>query len=229
MQEINAKEGKNIMKPSVIIKSSRYGILVHLDREIPFPELLDRVEEKFASSAKFFKEAKMAVSFEGRPLSQAQEEALISRISEAGKVNIICIVDQSEHTELAYRNVINNCIADFARQDGQFYKGTLKRHQILESETSIVILGNVEEGARVAAKGNVIILGTASGHIHAGIAGDQEAFIAALAFCPGRLKIAGRGIRYSRCSEKEEITFCPQIAVLQNAKIKMFPLAGMGQ
>ena len=87
----------------------------------------------------------------------------------------------------------------------------------------------MEEGARVAAKGNVIILGTASGNIHAGIAGDQNAFIAALAFCSGRLKIAGRGIRYSRCYEKEEITFCPQIAVLQNAKIKMFSLEGMGQ
>lgn len=217
------------MKPSVIIKSSRYGILVHLDQELPFPELLDQVEEKFASSAKFFNEAKMAVSFEGRPLSLAQEEALIERISEAGNVNIICIVDQSERTELAYRNVINHCIEDFARQDGQFYKGTLKKHQILESETSIVILGDVEEGAKVAAKGNVIVLGTVSGNIHAGISGNRGAFIAALSFTAGRLKIAGSGMRRFRIAEHEENTFCPKVAVFRDEKIKMFPVVGAGQ
>lgn len=212
------------MKPSVIIKSSRYGILVHLSPTLPFPELLKEVEEKFESSAKFFKEAKMAVSFEGRPLTQSQEEELISRISDAGKVNIICIVDQSESTELAYRNVIDKCIADFAKQDGQFYRGTLKKHQILESETSIVILGDVEYGARVAAKGSIVVLGTVCGNLHAGIAGDQDAFIAALALHPRRMKIAGTSVRGFGFAEKEQITICPKIASLTEKKMQIIPL-----
>lgn len=212
------------MESSVIIKSSRYGILVHLSPVLPFKELLREVEEKFESSAKFFKEAKMAVSFEGRTLTLAQEEELISRISDAGHVNIICIVDQSEDTELAYRNVIDKCIADFAKQDGQFYRGTLKRHQILESETSVVILGDVEYGAKVAAKGNIVVLGTVTGSLHAGAAGNTEAFIAALALHPSRMKIAGAGTRGFRPAEKEQITICPKIALLNETKIQIIPL-----
>ena len=48
-------------------------------------------------------------------------------------------------------------------KDGQFYKGTLRGRQVLESEQSIVIIGDIEEGATVASKGNVIVTGTIYG------------------------------------------------------------------
>ncbi len=46
-----------------------------------------------------------------------------------------------------------------------------KRGDCLESEASIVIIGDVEHGARVTAKGNVIILGELKGTVTAGVAG----------------------------------------------------------
>ena len=54
------------MSQSVMIKSNKYGINLVLDPNIPFVELLKDVIEKFKASEKFFKNAELAISFEGR-------------------------------------------------------------------------------------------------------------------------------------------------------------------
>ena len=69
---------------------------------------------------------------------------------------------------------------ELSAQTGQFYRGTLKRGDTLESEASIVIIGDVEHGARVTAKGNVIILGELKGTVTAGAAGNDQAVILAI-------------------------------------------------
>ena len=58
------------MKNSVIIKSFPSGIVLHLDDEIPFDDLLSDIAEKFRESSGFFKDAKMALSIRGRSLSE---------------------------------------------------------------------------------------------------------------------------------------------------------------
>ena len=74
-------------------------------------------------------------------------------------------------------------------KDGQFYKGTLRGRQVLESEQSIVIIGDIEEGATVASKGNVIVTGTIYGTVIAGASGRRDAVIAALRMQPKKLRI----------------------------------------
>lgn len=61
-----------------------------------------------------------------------------------------------------------------------FIKGTLRSGQVLESETSIIILGDVNPGATVVSKGNVVVLGALKGTIHAGATGNEASFVAAL-------------------------------------------------
>ena len=60
------------MSQSVTIKSNKYGINLVLDPEIGFDELLKDVVEKFKASSTFFKNAKLALSFEGRKLSEEE-------------------------------------------------------------------------------------------------------------------------------------------------------------
>ena len=57
---------------SVIIKCNKYGLIVILDKDLPFEELLKDIEDKFKESAKFFKNAKMAMTIRGRVLSQSE-------------------------------------------------------------------------------------------------------------------------------------------------------------
>ena len=54
------------MSNSVIIKSFPSGIVLHLDKEIPFEELLMDIGDKFRESSGFFKDAKMALSIADR-------------------------------------------------------------------------------------------------------------------------------------------------------------------
>lgn len=75
-------------------------------------------------------------------------------------------------------------------QDGQFYKGTLRSGQVLEAESSIVILGDVNPGAKIISKGNVIVLGALKGTVFAGAAGKEEAFVVALEMQPTQIRIA---------------------------------------
>lgn len=64
---------------------------------------------------------------------------------------------------------------ELSASTGQFYKGNLRNGDVLESEASIVVIGDVDCGARVSAKGNIIILGTLKGTAQAGLSGNRNA------------------------------------------------------
>ena len=206
------------MSELVTIKSSHSGIELRLNANLPFPDLLKAVEEKFRQSADFFKNAKMAVSFSGRTLSISEEEQLIQVITQTTNLEIICIIDHDERKELIYKRAVAQCLSEREKSDGQFYRGTLKRRQLLESEASIVILGDVEFGAKVVAKGNIIILGTLYGSVHAG------AFIIALSMQPQRLVIGDIEAKRQLIYQDSLSINGPQIAVVDGKRIYLDPL-----
>ena len=212
------------MSELVTIKSSHSGIELRLNANLPFPDLLKAVEEKFRQSAGFFKNAKMAVSFSGRTLSISEEEQLIQVITQTTNLEIICIIDHDERKELIYKRAVAQCLSEHEKSDGQFYRGTLKRRQLLESESSIVILGDVEFGAKVVAKGNIIILGTLYGSVHAGAAGDRNAFIIALSMQPQRLVIGDIEAKRQLIYQDSLSINGPQIAVVDGKRIYLDPL-----
>ena len=58
-----------------------------------------------------------------------------------------------------------------------------------------MIIGDVEEGATVVSKGNVVVTGDLNGSVTAGASGDPEAVIAARAMRPKRLRIGEREVK----------------------------------
>jgi septum site-determining protein MinC len=177
------------VREPVLIKSSRYGIVLYLDSDMPYLNLLSAVKGKFEASAHFFAHADMTVEFVGRTFTKEEEIQVIETIEEAAKVHILCIIDKDSSTEKLHKRVLDESRKELHAKDGMFYKGTLRGRQILESESSIVIIGDVEEGATVVSKGNVVVTGTVYGTIIAGAGGNYEAVIAALHISQGRLKI----------------------------------------
>lgn len=183
------------MKDHVMIKSNRYGLTVYLDKEMPFDELLMEIENKFRASVHFFEGTGMAVRFENRILTKEEEQKIVDTISEAAKIQILCILDYDEKTDKMYKSAVDQTLAEMPEPDGRFYRGTLKKKQVLESETSIVIIGDVEEGATVVSKGNIVIIGTLFGCAQAGASGRKVAFIAALHMEPEKLRIGDRKVK----------------------------------
>jgi len=82
------------VKNSVIIKSFPNGIVLHLNPDLDFPELLLEISIKFRESSSFFKDAKMALSIKGRKLSDEEENQILEAISENSDLVIICLVSE---------------------------------------------------------------------------------------------------------------------------------------
>lgn len=70
-----------------------------------------------------------------------------------------------------------------------FYKGCLRSGQILESSSSITLVGDVNPGAKIVSEGNIVVLGSLKGNACAGAGGDRGCFIYALEMRPLQLQI----------------------------------------
>ena len=168
------------MSQSVMIKSNKYGINLVLDPNIPFVELLKDVIEKFKASEKFFKNAELAISFEGRKLSEEEENRIIEAITENTTIQILCIVQNGSEQEavmkqqIEYYQAVQQQFMNANTGSGDFYRGTLRSGQVIESESSVTIIGDVNPGAKIISQGNIVILGALKGNAHAGSAGDRN-------------------------------------------------------
>lgn len=181
------------MSQPVIIKSNKYGIHLVLDKDISFQSLLNAIIEKFKESEKFFKGAQFGISFEGRVLTPEQETAIVEAVTANTSIEILCIVDNDPAHEEYIRQQIEACQASVQQpyMDGgtQFYRGTLRSGQMIESETGIVVVGDVNPGATVSAYGSIVVLGAVKGNVYAGLGGDDSAFIAAMDMDPIQIRI----------------------------------------
>ncbi len=206
------------MSNSVIIKGTKNGIILKMDKELPFDEIKEQLAVKFDETAGFFKEANMALSFEGRELSDKETQEVLEIIRKHSKINIICLVDNNRFHEKVFEDAITERINELSAQTGQFYKGTLRSGQVFESESSVIILGDVNPGAKVIAKGNVVVLGALKGNIFAGAAGNENCFVAALDMNPMQIRI---GDVLARCSDnaKRDKHAVPKVAFVENGSI----------
>lgn len=217
------------MSQPVVLKSNRYGINLILDADMPFGQLEEAILEKFRESEKFFKNAKIAISFEGRRLSQEEEFSILDMIEKNTSIQIICVIDQDEMREQMYKEKIDSYYQDVADNTGEFYKGTLRSGQVLKCDTSIVIIGDVNPGAKIIAKGNIVILGSLKGNAYAGAAGDESCFVTALDMDPVQIKIGNVIGRSADRGPWEAIrnrhrTMDPQIALVSKGNIMIEPI-----
>ena len=195
LQPVETKEGWEFVKAPVLIKSNRYGIRISFDPDLAFENLLSITVEKFKTSSVFFAHARLIVQFEGRTFTKEEERRMASAIEEAAEIEILCLLEENTPAEWFHKRIMEEACCQFPEWDGQFYRGTLRRKQILESEKSIVIIGDVEAGAAVVSKGSVVVTGTVYGSVTAGASGDRGAVIAARSMRPQRLRIGDREVK----------------------------------
>ena len=70
------------------------------------------------------------------------------------------------------------------------HRGTVRSGDHIEAAGSLLVLGDVNPGARVSAGGHVLVWGRLRGVAHAGCRGDQGARIVAMGLQPLQLRIA---------------------------------------
>lgn len=231
--------GENMNNP-VLIKGNKYGISLALNSELEFLELLTIIGEKFKESAKFFDtKQQVAISFEGRQLSTNEIQQILAVIKENCSLDISYVIDNSEQTLEVFQMAVTTKQQDKIVQqpeimetisaesqlshsnfdDGRFYKGTLRSGQTIHSNSSIIVIGDVNPGASVIATGNIIVLGCLKGTACAGCDGNEKAFVVALDMLPMQIRIGNVIARASDTARPKKGFFKRNIETETEAKI----------
>lgn len=211
------------MNNLVVMKSFQNGISIHMDADAPFADVLSEITCKFTDARAFFKDIKVALSLEGRKLTPEEEKHIIQTITEHSDVQIICLIEKNEESNRGIIKALKRVETEKEEYNGRFHRGTLYAGQTLETEGSIVIIGNVEKGASVIASKDIIVIGALYGDAYAGGSGGDSHFICALKFEPERCRISD--FRYRKGKEKglfgNKSKFVPQIAYIKNDEIHL--------
>ena len=212
------------------LKSYQRGLALHIRPEADMETLLAELQEKFQNSRNFFGDMQVSLAITGKKLTVEEEDAILNVIEENSDLQIVCLIGDDEKIRTLFEEASGEYTEqeDLPEADGLFYRGTLKRDQSLETEHSVIILGDVNPGAKVFSKRDVIILGSLLGEVHAGIGSEDEdgCFICALEFSPEKLTI-GRH-HYTKKPEKrfwpDSYKKSPKIATLQGGDILIKPV-----
>ncbi|NLK75927.1 MAG: septum site-determining protein MinC [Clostridiales bacterium] len=211
------------MNNSVVIKGNKYGIVVVLNPDADFEDLKVQIADKFQESSKFFGDAKMAISFEGRNLNDDEIREIIDTIHANSDMKIVCVIDNDAEREKTFKKSLEQKLMELSNNTGQFYKGILRSGASVEFENSVVIIGDVNVGARVVSKGNIVVLGALKGTAFAGAAGNSNSFVVALDMQPTQIRIADTIARSPDKPVKEKSAEA-KIAFLEDGNIYIEPL-----
>lgn len=229
IKEFRRERGES-MKSTVMMKGTKSGIILVLDESAEWGKLKEEIAEKFRFSSDFLGDAQKAISFQGRDLTTKQQEEILEVIEENCNLQIMCVLEDDPRQEAAFAKALEKKIPPETEGNipndgsGFFFKGNLRSGQVLDVETSIIILGDVNAGARVVSKGNVIILGALKGNVFAGSAGNVNAFVVALDMSPVQIRIADTIARSPDESPRRKKGKETKIAFWEDGNIYIEPL-----
>ena len=231
-----------------MIKGNKYGIVLVLDPEVPFEDLLIEIGVRFDDSSKYFNQTtQSALTIEGRVLSSEEIDRVLDLIKKRTTLRIPYVIDNNKQTEEFFHRIIDENQGSFSsgensgaengtdethyiyteKNDGLFYKGTLRSGQTLEAAGSLVMIGDVNPGAAVLSNGNIIVLGSLKGTAIAGASGNKNAFVLALTMEAMQIQIADI---IGRSPDKPKKRFGrkepeAQIAFVENGNIYIEPVS----
>ena len=195
-----------------------------MDDTIAYEELLIDIAAKFQDADSFFKDAAVAISLEGRNLTEQQEREVLDTITQNSHLKVLCLMGRDKDKNIRFLGIQNNLSFQKDENCGQFYRGSLSDGQSIETEHSIIILGDVSEGCYVSSAKDIVILGNLMGEAHAGAGGSLNHFVVALEMNPSALTIGTLSLKIqpqktSIWGRKPKST--PKIAYTYNGELLM--------
>lgn len=197
------------MRSILLVSMKKDEIVLKISEEATQIQIIEALEKKMPVLRKLYKEAKNPVRITGKVLKDKEMEELKQVI----KDNIDDIdIKWDNINELGLAGIKKAYEQDVENSETYFFKGCIRSGQKIETEGSIVILGDVNSGAEVIAGDNIVVLGFLRGLAHAGAKGNKKAIIASHKIeCP-QLRIAN----ILKEIEKEEIEETKQFASVDN-------------
>ena len=147
----------------VSINLRKNEIVIKIAEDAEQKKIISELTKKLSDLKKLYKEDKTPIKIVGKVLKNKE----IDEIQELIKEKIDVDIDFDMPKSLGLSSITRT------------FRGSLRSGQRLETEGSIVIIGDVNSGAEVIASDNIVVLGNLRGLAHAGAKGNKNAIIAA--------------------------------------------------
>lgn len=230
------KEERQSVQGYIAIKGTRNGLLLTLEPETPFSDLLTALSERLAEAPGFFRGASLALDTTRRSLQRGERtqlEALLSYYQmsvAAQEPPTITLpapgVQENGQKALDDLEELSAAQVDQQTQNGQsvlretddtlFLRRTVRSGQAIHHASNVVVLGDVNPGAEIVAGGDIVVWGVLRGMVHAGYPDNEQSVVCSLFLAPVQLRIAHL---LSRPPEGYEAQPRPEVAAIRNGQI----------
>ena len=173
-------------KNCVSINLKKDTIIIKLNESAEQIEIIEVLKRKLPELKRLYKDEKTPITVTGKILKNKEIDEIQGLIK--SKIDVEIEFDMPKSLGLA--SIKKTFEREIAVSETKFHKGSLRSGQKMETEGSLVILGDVNSGAEVVASDNIVVLGALRGLAHAGAKGNKQAIIAAGLFDAVQIRIA---------------------------------------
>ncbi|WP_124219167.1 septum site-determining protein MinC [Aquisalibacillus elongatus] len=167
----------------VTMKGTNHGIVVYLDDQCSFEQVLQELEEKLTSNTSSGN-TEISIHSQYRYLTETQRQEIEEIIKHYNHLSIKSIdsyvMTREEAHDLFEKSTVKTVMK------------TIRSGQIHSVKGDALIIGDVNPGGTVEATGNIFVLGKLRGIAHAGIEGDVQCIVAASFMHPNQIRIANK-------------------------------------
>lgn len=208
----------------VTVRLFKNGMRLRLDPSAPFEDILKAVRKRFREGSSFFRDAALSVTFEGRTLTEEEEDSIVDAIMDSSDVKILCICREDLITDTMFARAVRRIqgLPEITPVDPdvvsfKVVSGNVESGEVIEARQDLLVLGSAAENSVLASEGSIIVLGDLLGQAFAGqgketaaltegSAGTETAegsvFVYASGFAPEKLRICGMRYRGQLPSSK---------------------------
>ena len=190
---------KDVKMRSTIISINlrKDEIVIKLGENATQEQIVEGLKKKLTELKKLYKDEKTPIKVTGKILKNKE----IDEIQDLIRSKIDVEIEFDSPKGLGLSNIKRTFEKEIAISETKFHRGSLRSGQRLETEGSLVILGDVNSGAEVIASDNIVVLGALRGLAHAGAKGNKQAIIAAGLFDAVQVRIANVVKEINRAEE----------------------------
>lgn len=188
------------MKSCININLRKDNIIIKINEDFSQEEIVYMLRKKIPELKKLYQGETTPIVITGKVLKNKEIDEIQELIKRYLDVNIKF---DSPRT-LGLHGITRTYNKEIATSETKFHRGSVRSGQKIEFEGSIIVLGDVNDGAEVIAGENIVILGILRGLAHAGAKGNKDAMIAASSIEAPQLRIANVVKERERAEIQEE-------------------------
>ena len=174
------------MKNCIRVNLKKDITTIKLDENADTKDIITVLKKKISELKKLYKEENIPIRVTGKLLKNKE----MDEIKEIIKSKIDVDIDFDSPKTLGLYSIKKTFDQEIAKSETKFHRGSIRSGQKLETEGSIVIIGDVNSGAEIIASENIIVVGALRGLAHAGANGNKQAIIAAAMVDTVQIRIA---------------------------------------